>query len=297
VLGNDTTSVHEVRRFYEEDTSMRDLSGRRAPRSLPHFNSHEGHAKLVRLTDDDVMPPDPSVQAWLSRIARTSPGEMRILDIGCGRGEVVAWLCREGWDAYGSDICEEYLAQGAPYFADRGLGDRLLHNGDREWPFPSGMFDVVISSQVLEHVADLDGFAAEQARVSHHGARGLHVFPAKFRPVETHMLMPFVHWLPKGRIRRVALHAALRAKIGAPYFADLPIRDRLAIFNHFSETDTYYRRLAEIRRTFARHGIRTEHRSVAQEKMQARLPPMLAPVAAAVYPHVGAVYLSTNLTA
>jgi SAM-dependent methyltransferase len=271
-------------------------SGHQDPRvlSLPHFNSHEGHAKLVRLADEDVRPPDSAVRLWLTRATSKSPGEVKILDIGCGRGELVAWLCREGWDAYGSDISEEYVAQGATYFFERGLGDRLAHNGDREWPFESDMFDVVISSQVLEHVADLDSFVAEQARVSRHGARGLHIFPAKFRPIETHMCMPFVHWLPKGQLRRAAIRGALRVGIGAPYFADLPIGDRVAIFDHFSETDTYYRPLTEIHRIFARHGMSSEHRSVASEKMRARLPRAVAPFAAALYPHLGAVYLSTE---
>jgi hypothetical protein len=59
------------------------------------------------------------------------------------------------------DASREYLAREG---ADPARVQLL--NDDFTYPFPNGMFDVVLSDQVIEHVADLDLFASEVARIS-----------------------------------------------------------------------------------------------------------------------------------
>ena len=64
-------------------------------------------------------------------------------------------------------------------------------------PFADGSFDLVFSNSVIEHVGSREvqeQFAREVARVG----RGYWVqTPNRYFPVETHLLTPFVHWLPK----------------------------------------------------------------------------------------------------
>ena len=176
-------------------------------RSLPHFNSHTGHRKLEHLREGS--PPEPYVQDFLHQVTgERRRNEVRILDMGCGRGDLVAWLCEQGWDAWGADPEETYLYSGKPLLGDR---IRRIENG---LPFVDSSFDVILSSQVLEHVEDLSGFVGELARVSKLGAEGLHIFPAPRQPVEGHMLVPFVHWLPKGRCRQYALYPILASGLG-----------------------------------------------------------------------------------
>ena len=64
-------------------------------------------------------------------------------------------------------------------------------------PFRDKSFDIVFSNSVIEHVGPADAqarFASEVARVG----KGYWVqTPNRYFPVETHLLTPLVHWLPK----------------------------------------------------------------------------------------------------
>ncbi|MHC4408625.1 MAG: class I SAM-dependent methyltransferase, partial [Planctomycetota bacterium] len=55
---------------------------------------------------------------WNGRLGREMPGLVkhlgdakRVLDVGCGTGQHVAALLREGYDAYGADASEDMLAR------------------------------------------------------------------------------------------------------------------------------------------------------------------------------------------
>jgi SAM-dependent methyltransferase len=64
-------------------------------------------------------------------------------------------------------------------------------------PFRDASFDVVFSNSVIEHVGDADAqarFAAEVCRV---GRRCWVQTPNRRFFLETHLLTPFVHWLPR----------------------------------------------------------------------------------------------------
>lgn len=71
----------------------------------------------------------------------------RVLDIGCGRGELVERLIQRGYEAIGVDI-ELACAVEARRYAPIVIADFLSLNN----VFVRSQFDVVISSHVLEHV-------------------------------------------------------------------------------------------------------------------------------------------------
>jgi len=242
---------------------------------LPNFAEHDEDAKNHPI--EKPIPPPANFRRFLSRqLQDRSRGSttLRVIDIGCGRGDTVAWLCGQGWDAYGIDVSPEYVARGREYLARHGADPERLQllNDDFTYPFPDGMFDVVLSDQVIEHVADLELFASEVARISAPGACGLHNYPAKWRPVETHLLSPCVHWLPKGPLRRAAVAACLRSGLAAPYFTDFSFGDRVEIFTRFSEDETFYRSLRSTVATMQRHGLQSEARVASQDKIAMRLP-------------------------
>jgi SAM-dependent methyltransferase len=72
-----------------------------------------------------------------------------------------------------------------------------------ELPFEDDAFDVAFSNAVVEHVGGAEEqrrFVAELCRVA---PRVFLSTPNRWFPVETHTLVPFVHWLPRPAADRV----------------------------------------------------------------------------------------------
>ncbi|MBI4353880.1 MAG: class I SAM-dependent methyltransferase [Candidatus Omnitrophica bacterium] len=85
----------------------------------------------------------------------------RVLDIGCGRGQMLAWLQHWGAEVYGTE-----LSQAAADEAARRLGpSSVVVNELAEAGFPDGWFDAVTVWHVLEHVLDPVALLREVARV------------------------------------------------------------------------------------------------------------------------------------
>jgi len=77
----------------------------------------------------------------------------RVLDVGCGGKPYAAWLRQAEKDRLvGIDVVP-------------GPGVDVVVGEGGGWPFPDGSFDAVLCTQVLEHVADLDGTLEEIHRV------------------------------------------------------------------------------------------------------------------------------------
>lgn len=84
----------------------------------------------------------------------------RVLDVGCGVGQVVARLAAEGIDAYGVDVAEANITRA------RQWTDRCQWYDGGRIPFPDGHFATVGALNVLEHVEAPEAFLAELARVT-----------------------------------------------------------------------------------------------------------------------------------
>lgn len=243
--------------------------------ALPRFTEHSNDTKNRPM----VAPIEPPlyIQRFLygslQAMGLRNPVDVRVLDVGCGRGDTVAWLLSRGWDACGVDVSRAYLERGQDYLHQIGADpDRLQLLGDFAYPFPDAYFHIVLSDQVIEHVSNLDAFGREVARVSKHGAAGLHIHPAKWRPIEVHMATPLAHWLPKGQARRAAIASALRLGLAAPYFKDFSQHDRAKIFIRFNETETFYRSLKQTVAIFERYGLRCDAVASSRDKVSFHIP-------------------------
>jgi 2-polyprenyl-3-methyl-5-hydroxy-6-metoxy-1,4-benzoquinol methylase len=84
------------------------------------------------------------------------PGD-RILDAGCGMGDMLLRL--EGYDAVGIDLSAEYVE----VCHERGLQAQV--GRVEKLPWPRDHFDMVICTDVLEHVLDLNKAVRELLRV------------------------------------------------------------------------------------------------------------------------------------
>ncbi len=99
---------------------------------------------------------------------RQLAGAARVLDLGCGEGQIARLAAKGGArravgiDASAAQIAEAGRRAGGPAYA-RALATGL--------PLAPGSFDAVVSCLVLEHVADLDGALDEVSRVLRPGGR------------------------------------------------------------------------------------------------------------------------------
>lgn len=185
----------------------------------------------------------------------------KVLDYGCGAGQIVSILRSRGIDASGCDVFYEggdyspHLLPDAAKHIHRMTGDRI--------PFANATFDVVISNQVMEHVPNFDIAMAEIARVLKPGGRCIHVFPDRGVWREGHCAIPFLHRFPKGSRARVYYAAALyRLGIGTPRTPATPITWAQGICDWLDKW-TYYRSREEIHTTLSKHFGKVEH---AEEK-------------------------------
>ena len=84
------------------------------------------------------------------------PGQ-RILDAGVGQGRILEH-CLE-MSRYGIDISPEYLKQAG------GKGISVCHSKIEDMPYVDEMFDMVVTTDVLEHVLDLHSCTKQLLRV------------------------------------------------------------------------------------------------------------------------------------
>lgn len=92
--------------------------------------------------------------------ARLSRGS-RVLDFGCNTGYGTALIEREAASATGADVSPAAIEEGRRRYPHIDL--RLVDG--RSLPFEDAAFDLVVSFQVIEHVADTERFLAEIKRV------------------------------------------------------------------------------------------------------------------------------------
>jgi SAM-dependent methyltransferase len=148
----------------------------------------------------------------------------RVLDVGAGFGRHVYECARRGGRVVALDHAAEEVAQtkatlAAMAEAGEITGDRfvgVLRGDARLLPFADASFDIVITSEVLEHVGDDVTAIGEMVRVLKPGGRFAATVPAWFPEVVNWKLSDEYH-APKaiGGHVRIYSRTELRAKLAA----------------------------------------------------------------------------------
>lgn len=95
--------------------------------------------------------------------ASRSPGDARILDIGCGGGFLSNYLAEKGFRVVGVDQSESSLHTARRHDATQSV---VYEQADAyHLPYPDGTFDVACAMDFLEHVEEPDRVVAEASRV------------------------------------------------------------------------------------------------------------------------------------
>jgi SAM-dependent methyltransferase len=113
----------------------------------------------------------------VAAVAEAAP--RRVLEVGCGWGELAEWLAREtGAEVVATDLSPHMVELAR----ERGVDARLADV--QELPFADGEFDVVVAAWMLYHVPDLDRAVAELARVLRPGGRLIAVTNSRYHLME-----------------------------------------------------------------------------------------------------------------
>lgn len=140
----------------------------------------------------------------LARFGAALSRDSRILDFGCGEGKLVYEYRDAGFDAYGFDIRPAPLLRSpedGKYFGFSLSGqpaevpDYRVEESSYRIPYEDGWFDFIFSTSTMEHVQNFELAFAETARVLKPGGICLHTFPARYRPIESHIKVPLGGWL------------------------------------------------------------------------------------------------------
>ena len=97
---------------------------------------------------------------------------LKVIDIGCGTGAILQMISDLGADAVGVDMSHEALK----FCREKNL-NVVLGKGE-SIPFESGRFDLVLASDVLEHVDDDAGAMREIERILKPGGVFIATVPA-----------------------------------------------------------------------------------------------------------------------
>jgi SAM-dependent methyltransferase len=220
----------------------------------------EGPTEVVRRfyerTPFPGYPPRDSLLALRTRAARSPfarlldqaiPGDARVVEIGCGTGQMCLYLSRADRVIVGADLARASLALGAAAAVRFGLGRVQFVETDLRQPgLHAAAFDVVYSSGVLHHTPDPRASFSHLARLARPGGTIIvGVYNAFARvPARLRRLAARVSGRPMALFDPV-----LRERVNEPERREAWVRDQYEHPLEHSHT------LAEVQGWFADNGV------------------------------------------
>jgi ubiquinone/menaquinone biosynthesis C-methylase UbiE len=111
---------------------------------------------------------------FLEKVDLIKPDD-KILEIGCGIGSIVNHLSKHGYDVTGTDISNEAISYGLKKYGCLNLQVQPAE----DLPFKDESFNVVLSFDLFEHIAQINRHVSEVYRVLRPGGYYLFQTPNK----------------------------------------------------------------------------------------------------------------------
>lgn len=141
----------------------------------------------------------------------------KVLDVGCGNGEVTKNLLSLGLDAYGIDFSEAAKDSLGPKF------NKVNFQKDN-FPFDDNTFDIVFSKSVIEHLEEPDILIKESYRVLKPGGIIITMTPSWKHNFREQFYIDHTHVTPFTRYSLETIHKLeLFQEVKCDYFYQLPI--------------------------------------------------------------------------
>ena len=116
-----------------------------------------------------------STKYAIIRDALAKQGKMRILNAGCGSGDLSFLLAQDGHRVHGIDPSEEYIALARGHGAFNRISFMVSSIEDFE---SDELFDAVVATDVLEHIKDDSAALEKLARLARPGGLVIIAVPA-----------------------------------------------------------------------------------------------------------------------
>ena len=224
-LGGRSDGVREtVRRFYERAP----FPGYPPRESLHSLRARAERSSFVRLLDHAIA------------------GNARIVDVGCGTGQMCLYLANADRVVVGADLAHASLALGAAAAARFGLRVQFVETDLGQPGLKRSAFDVVYSSGVLHHTRDPRasfGRLVDLARPG--GVIVLGVYNAIAR-IPTRLRRAVARM---SGYRFVPFDSVLRERAHEPQRREAWLRDQ------YQHPEEHRHTIAEVQRWFADHGV------------------------------------------
>ncbi len=164
---------------------------------------------------------------------------LKLLDIGCGGGLLSEPMARMGATVTAADAAEKNIQVASLHAEKMGLNINYQHTTAEALADSGAQFDVILNMEVIEHVADLEGFMAACSNMLKPG--GIMFVATLNRTAKSYALAIvgaeyILRWLPRGthnwkkflrpsEVGRLLRHCGLEIKemVGASYN---PLRDK-----------------------------------------------------------------------
>lgn len=110
----------------------------------------------------------------------------KVLEVGCGDGVLSCWLSRRGGDISAIDTSSLAIGYSREKALQFNLHIDLRVASAYKLPYESGIFDAVVSSDVIEHLRDVDLYLNELKRVLKPGGVAIISTPIRFteKPID-----------------------------------------------------------------------------------------------------------------
>ncbi|MDB9380723.1 class I SAM-dependent methyltransferase [Nodularia spumigena CS-584] len=130
----------------------------------------------------------------------------KILDVGCGDGVLTNMLARQGCQTSGIDYSLEAIRY-AQLNSDPCLKIDFRQGSVYALPWTDQTFDIVVSSDVIEHLTDVNKFLEELVRVTRKGGLVVISTPVRFteRPLDEEHV---IEWFPDEFVNVISRHMA-----------------------------------------------------------------------------------------